>query len=67
MKTVLTNYDIYPKVFPAGKESKITLRPLGAHCAFHGQGTYRVTVIPMTEPNRNHIGGAYASYELAPA
>ena len=31
MKNELHNYDIFPKVFPAGKEVKITIKPLGEH------------------------------------
>ena len=31
MKTELHYYDIFPKVFPAGKEVEITIKPLGAH------------------------------------
>ena len=34
MKTELHYYDIFPKVFPAGKEVKITVKPLGAHAEF---------------------------------
>lgn len=34
MKTVLYDYDVYPKVFPVGKEVTVTIRPLGAHAAF---------------------------------
>ncbi len=31
MRTTLHYYDIYPKVFPAGKEVTITVKPLGFH------------------------------------
>ncbi len=31
MKAELNNYDVYPKVFPAGKEIEITIKPLGTH------------------------------------
>ena len=31
MRTTLHYYDIFPKVFPAGKEITITIKPLGAH------------------------------------
>ena len=34
MKTELHYYDIFPKVFPAGKEVNITIKPLGAHAEF---------------------------------
>jgi predicted metal-dependent phosphoesterase TrpH len=69
MKTVLTNYDIYPKVFPVRKESAFTIRPLGAHAVFKGEGLYKVTVIPMNETNRNLPPGSehekpYPVYKL---
>lgn len=31
MKTELHDYDIYPKVIPVGKETEITVKPLGFH------------------------------------
>ena len=31
MRTTLHYYDIFPKVFPAGKEMTVTIKPLGAH------------------------------------
>lgn len=31
MKNELHYYDVYPKVFPAGKEIEITIKPLGIH------------------------------------
>ena len=34
MKTELHYYDIFPKVFPAGKEIAVTIKPLGAHAEF---------------------------------
>lgn len=34
MKTELHYYDIFPKVFPAGKEVTITIKPLGYHADF---------------------------------
>ena len=34
MKTELHYYDIYPKVFPVGKEIEITVKPLGDHAKF---------------------------------
>lgn len=33
MKNELHNYDIYPKVIPVGKETEITVKPLGWHGA----------------------------------
>lgn len=38
----LHNYDIYPKVFPVGKEVSITIKPLGKHVRFTGD--YKLVV-----------------------
>jgi hypothetical protein len=48
MKTELLNYDIFPKVFPAGKTEKITVKPLGAHVAFTEGEVYHIRVMPMS-------------------
>ncbi len=42
--TNLYDYDIYPKVIPAGRETEITIRPLGARRQFHPGEDYSVTV-----------------------
>lgn len=42
MKQELYNYDIYPKVFPIGSPTEITVKPLGEHVKF--TGNYRVVV-----------------------
>lgn len=34
MRTELHYYDIFPKVFPAGKEVTVTIKPLGHHAEF---------------------------------
>jgi predicted metal-dependent phosphoesterase TrpH len=64
MKTVLTNYQIYPKVIPSGREAGITVRPLGDHARF--QGLYTLTVIPMNENDMNEKDRGYPQYELRP-
>ncbi|MDR1927819.1 MAG: PHP domain-containing protein, partial [Oscillospiraceae bacterium] len=43
----LHDYDIFPKVIPAGKRSKITIKPLGSHAAF--EGVYQLSVHPLDE------------------
>ena len=48
MKTELLNYDIYPKVFLAGRPAGVTIRPLGAHAAFVAGTEYHVRVMPMS-------------------
>ena len=55
MKTELLNYDIYPKVFPAGKEGQLTIKPLGAHVAF-AKETYHIRIMPMSQ-------GAFYNYK----
>ena len=40
----LYDYDIYPKVMAAGRETEITIRPLGAREQFHPGQTYTVIV-----------------------
>jgi predicted metal-dependent phosphoesterase TrpH len=64
MKTVLTNYDVYPKVIRSGGEAEITVRPLGDHARF--QGLYTLTVIPMNESSMNEKRRGYPLYELRP-
>lgn len=44
----LYDYDIYPKVIPAGKETLITVRPLGARRQFQPGQSYPAVVKAMT-------------------
>jgi hypothetical protein len=44
----LYDYDIFPKVVPSGKESTITIQPLGAHVAFT-QSAYALLLCPLDE------------------
>ena len=37
MNIELHDYDLYPKVFPVGREVELTLRPLGKQSAFSGR------------------------------
>lgn len=66
IKLALTNYDIFPKVFPCDKPIEITIKPLGAHVAFSGE--YTVQVRALTEGNaaryteRNNLN----SYTVSP-
>jgi hypothetical protein len=52
MKTELHNYDIFPKVIQAGKESQITVKPLGWHSAFEKDKNYTVSICPLHEGYR---------------
>ncbi len=48
MKTELHYYDIYPKVFLCGKETTVTIKPLGFHAAFNDD-EYTISVHPISE------------------
>ncbi|HBL40514.1 MAG TPA: hypothetical protein DDY98_02665 [Ruminococcaceae bacterium] len=48
MKTELHNYDIFPKVFPAGKAVSITVKPMGLHAAFVEE-SYTMVICPLDE------------------
>ncbi len=47
MKTVLEDYDIFPKVLCTESEASITIRALGVHTEFDEHASYRVKIIPM--------------------
>jgi Predicted metal-dependent phosphoesterases (PHP family) len=49
MKTELTNFDIFPKVFATDKPVTITVKPLGRHVAFSLGTEYSVIVRPISE------------------
>jgi len=52
MKKELAYYDIYPKVVPAHRRSRVTVRGLGSHADFENGKTYYVHIIPMEEMTR---------------
>ncbi len=60
MKTELHYYDIYPKVFPAGKEIEITVKPLGEHAMFKSPENVVLRVLGIEDgsirefPKRNN-------------
>ncbi len=62
-KPVYYDYDIYPKVIPAGKETQITVRPLGARRQFHPGESYAVTVKALTggKPEYFPVASEYKS------
>lgn len=49
MKTELHYYDIYPKVFPAGKEIEITIKPLGYHADFKNPDDIAVKIFGLDD------------------
>lgn len=51
MKTELHYYDIFPKVFPAGKEVEITIKPLGYHAEFKNPENIYLAVYGLEDGN----------------
>lgn len=49
MKNSLHTHDIYPKVVPAGKETEITIKPLGYHADYRGEIPLTIRVCPFDE------------------
>ncbi|MCL1951441.1 MAG: hypothetical protein FWF60_01295 [Oscillospiraceae bacterium] len=45
----LRDYDIFPKVVPAGTASEITIKPLGWHAAFKQGEAYKLSICPLDE------------------
>jgi len=63
----LRNYDIFPKVVPAGKTSEITIKPLGWHAAFTRE-RYTLSICPLDEGNPAQFPGRpnKFEYEVSP-
>lgn len=53
MKDELHNYDVFPKVFPEGKEVTVTIKPLGAHAAFEDR-EYTIDICPLNEGDKRN-------------
>lgn len=51
MDTVLHDYDIFPKVFPVGKEINITIKPLGYHADFKNPSDLSVKIFGLSDGN----------------
>ena len=51
----LQNYDVFPKVFCAGREAKIHIRPLGGRVAFTPGEEYKVTVCELDGGHPYHF------------
>lgn len=66
IKLALTNYDIFPKVFPCDKEIEVTIKPLGLHAAFSGEYTVEVRQLMQGNsaryPERNNL----VTYNVSP-
>ena len=62
MKTELHYYDIFPKVFPAGKEVTITIQPLGYHADFKNPDKISLHIYGLDDGNPRdypHRGNGY--------
>jgi hypothetical protein len=66
MKTILSYYDIFPKVLLSRQNGMVTIRPLGEHAAFLDNIIYNVMVVPMNETCLNDKEHPYPVYELTP-
>ena len=51
----LNNYDVFPKVLAAGRESTVFIRPLGCRVAFHAENKYTVAVCALDGGNIRHF------------
>ncbi len=54
MRTTLHYYDIYPKVFPAGKEVTVTVKPLGHHAEPENIDDLELQVCALEDGNPRH-------------
>ena len=63
MEAVMYNYDIFPKVFPAGKEVTVTIKPLGYHADFKNPDDIELKIFGLDDGNPRdypHRGNGYA-------
>lgn len=68
MKPELHNYDIYPKVFPIGREIEITVKPLGCHVSFtDSEYTISVHSLAGGTPGREFNSWNSKEYKATPA
>ncbi len=66
VKLELTNYDIFPKVFPCDKEMEITIKPLGAHVAFSGEYTLQLRQLTQGNSQRYPERNNLVEYTVSP-
>ncbi|MBR4858123.1 MAG: hypothetical protein IKU08_02935 [Clostridia bacterium] len=64
MKTELHYYDIFPKVFPAGKEVTITIKPLGYHADFENPDKISLHIYGLDDGNPRDYPHRGNGYEL---
>ena len=56
LKPELTDYDIFPKVFPENTEVTIKIKPLGVHAEFDRDAEYELQIRPLSEGNPRDYG-----------
>jgi len=66
MKQELYHYEIFPMVFPAGEDVKITVKPMGAHKAFIGEHVVVVQRLDSGSPNHAFSASNHTDYTLVP-
>ncbi len=64
MRTELHYYDIFPKVFPAGKEVTITIKPLGHHANFENPDDISLHIFGWDDGNPRDYPHRGNGYEL---
>jgi hypothetical protein len=66
MKHELYNYEIFPMVFPAGDDVKITVKPMGAHAAFSGEYTVVVQRLDSGSAGHDFSSWNQTGFDLTP-
>ena len=64
MRTELHYYDIFPKVFPAGKEVTVTIKPLGHHADFKNPDKISLHIFGWDDGNPRDYPHRGNGYEL---
>ncbi|MEG1104365.1 MAG: hypothetical protein RSD78_05925 [Oscillospiraceae bacterium] len=62
MKRELYEYEVFPKILPSDKESRITLRSLAYHTAFKKEEKYTLRVLPLCQSHDPQKDDTYPSY-----
>lgn len=67
MKQELHDYDIYPKVFPAGRAVDITVKPLGVQSTFRGEHKIMVQRLDSGSINMPFNAGNHTDFIVSPS
>lgn len=65
VKLELTNYDIFPKVFPCDNAVEVTIKPLGQHVEFSGEYTIQVRAFNEGDSTRYTARNNLAEYPFS--